>query len=57
MNESVGRKTRISVGSFLYGLTFVGLVPIYLIVWARSLNHFALPLVPNVPGLGQALLQ
>jgi protein-S-isoprenylcysteine O-methyltransferase Ste14 len=56
MNESVGQKTRISVGSFLYGLTFVGLVPAYLVVWARSLDHLALPPVPNVPGLGQALV-
>jgi len=56
MNESVGQRTRISVGSFLYGLTFVVLVPAYLMVWAGSLDHLALPSVPNVPGLGQALI-
>ena len=56
MNESVGQKTRISVGSFLYGLIFVGLVPIFLVVWAHSLDHLALPSVPTVPGLGQALI-
>ena len=56
MNESVGRKTRLSVGSFFYGLTFVVIVPVYLVLWSRGLGHLPLPDVPDAPWLGQALL-
>ena len=56
MNESVGDRIKFSPGRLLYGLTFVVLVPGYLILWALGLGHLTLPDVPNVPALGPILI-
>lgn len=55
MKKSFGHKTQLSVGSILYGLTFVVLLPFFLIIWAHNLGHLELPKVPNIPMLGEAL--
>ena len=56
MNASVGDKIRFSPGRFLYGLTFVVVLPAYLVLWSSRLGHLTLPDVPNVPGLGPTLI-
>jgi len=56
MNESVGDRIKFSPGRLLYGLTFVVLVPGYLILWSLGLGHLTLPDVPNVPALGPILI-
>ena len=56
MNESPGDNKRLSVGSFFYGLTFVVLLPIYLVLWSGHLAHVPLPDVPDVPLLGETLV-
>jgi protein-S-isoprenylcysteine O-methyltransferase Ste14 len=56
MNESVGDSTRFSPGRLLYGLTFVVLLPGYLVLWSLGLGHLTLPTVPNVPALGPTLI-
>lgn len=56
MNASVGDKTRFSPGRFLYGLTFVVVLPAYLVLWSTKLGHLTLPDVPHVPAMGQILI-
>ena len=55
MNASVGDKVRFSPGRFLYGLTFVVVLPAYLVLWSVRLGHLILPDVPHVPAIGQIL--
>ena len=56
MNESVGDRIKFSPGRLLYGLTFVVLLPGYLVLWSIGLGHLTLPDVPNVPALGPILI-
>lgn len=56
MNESVGGKIRLSPGRFLYGLTFVVLLPAYLVLWSLRLGHLTLPDVPQVSALAEILI-
>lgn len=56
MNESVGGKIRLSPGRLLYGLTFVVLLPAYLVLWSLRLGHLTLPDVPQVPALAAILI-
>ena len=56
MNESVGDRIRFSPGRLLYGLTFVVLLPGYLVLWSLGLGHLTLPDVPIVPALGPVLI-
>ena len=56
MNESVGGKIPLSPGRFFYGLTFVVLLPAYLVLWSLGLGHLTLPDVPQVPALGEILI-
>jgi len=56
MNASVGDKIRFSPGRFFYGLTFVVVLPAYLVLWSVRLGHLTLPDVPNVPAIGEILV-
>lgn len=56
MNALVGDKIKFSPGRFLYGLTFVVVLPAYLVLWSTRLDHLDLPAVPNAPGLGISLV-
>ena len=56
MNVSVGDKVRFSLGRFLYGLTFVVVLPAYLVLWSAKLGHLTLPDVPHVPAMDQILI-
>ena len=56
MNESVGDRIKFSPGRLLYGLTFVVLLPGYLVLWSLGLGHLTLPAVPIVPALGPVLI-
>ena len=56
MNASVGDKIRFSPGRFFYGLTFVVVLPAYLVLWSVRLGHLTLPDVPNVSAIGEILV-